>query len=826
MEPQPTLQQTPEQDPRMPRQVELEALMRGWGTDAFRKALNKARTKGEEDSTTYGHHLLKRLVAPTSEAIKAFMEEADGPQAGERHSSVDKLVLIEPDVAAFLTVKGVLAGLTRRPRAQRVFVSIGMLVEDEVRFRHFEGERPYLWKKLQEDLNHKTSDYGRKRGYLMKVMKRAKLDPEPWSDSVRLHLGAKLVDLLIAATKLVEVKTFTVGKNRKTTILEATVETVKLVTQNIDSNELLCPSYLPTVIPPKGWSSVDNGGYFTPGVKRLKLVKVRPTLRGRAYLDELGSKPLDMVYGTVNALQNVPWKINPKVYDTITQVWAGRGGLGELPEVSDADPPAKPFDIDTNKDALIKWKIDARKHYDKVEEEKSKRVQVYNTLKIARLYRNDECFYFPHTLDFRGRVYAQPMFLNPQGPDYAKALITFANGKPIEDETSANWLAIHGSNVYGNDKVSLEERVQWVNDNEESILASAADPLGCHFWCKPEKVVDKPWQFLAFCFEWAEFKEQGYGFVSHLPIALDGSCNGLQHFSAMLRDPVGGRATNLVPSKTPQDIYQTVADKVIEILKEDKVNVSLASQWLEFGIDRDLCKRPVMVVPYGGTQFSCRDYIVDKVTKKMTGQDYCPFGDDIKPACNYLAGVVWQAIGETVVAARVAMRWLKDVARILSHVGLPVTWTAPSGFPVCQAYPETKMLRVNTKMAGSVIQLALTEEDKLKLSKSGQANGISPNFVHSLDASALMFTVNFAREFEIESFAMIHDSYGTLAADTETLRNCLRNAFCSMYQDQNVLQAFADEVKVNLPEGVELPPVPPMGTLDLTQVLQSDFFFA
>ncbi len=89
-----------------------------------------------------------------------------------------------------------------------------------------------------------------------------------------------------------------------------------------------------------------------------------------------------------------------------------------------------------------------------------------------------------------------------------------------------------------------------------------------------------------------------------------------------------------------------------------------------------------------------------------------------------------------------------------------------------------------------------------------------------------MFTVQFALEFEIDSFAMIHDSYGTLAADTETLRNCLRNAFCSMYDGQNVLQNFANDVKVALPAGVTLPPVPPMGTLDITQVLQSDFFFA
>ncbi len=828
MEPQPTLQtEAYSKHPRWARQVELETKMLGMGTEAFRKDINRARDHDDESSTDHGQQLLRRLVAPLSAAIAAFMWEADQPSQAKRHSAVAKLVWVSPDVAAFLTIKAVVDRLAQMRgsmprRAQGVFINIASLIEDEVRFRHFDEKMPFLFKKLQEDLNKLTSDYGRKRGFLMKLMKRSKILPEPWSDGEKFHLGSKLVDLLIASTDLVEKVTHTVRKKKTVTILRAKPDILEWITKSIAANELLCPAYLPTVVPPVPWTTPHDGGYFTPGVRRLQLVKVRPSVRGKAYLEELANKPLDMIYATVNALQSVPWKIDLKVLDVLGQAWAGRGGLGGLPETDDPPIPDKPYDIETNREARIQWKRKARERWDKMDKLASERLQVVKTLYIAGLYKNEDALYFPHTLDFRGRVYAQPQFLNPQGPDYAKALITFSKGKAIEDEVSANWLAIHGANVYGNDKVSLEERVQWVNDNEELILASAKSPLDFRWWAES----DKPWQFLAFCFEWSEFKNHGYGFVSHLPIALDGSCNGLQHFSAMLRDPVGGKATNLTPSTHPQDIYQTVADKVVELLKADTANLSLAHQWIGFGIDRKLCKRPVMVVPYGGTQFSCRDYLRDHVKERLEKELYCPFGDDPTPACNYLAGVVWQAIGETVIAARQAMAWLKAVARLLSASGLPVSWTAPSGFPVCQAYPELKHRRVKTMLAGTVVMLALCEEDKLKLSKSGQANGISPNFVHSLDASALMFTVNFAREFEIESFAMIHDSYGTLAADTETLRNCLRNAFCSMYQDQNVLQAFADEVKVNLPEGVELPPVPPMGTLDLTQVLKSDFFFA
>jgi DNA-directed RNA polymerase len=56
--------------------------------------------------------------------------------------------------------------------------------------------------------------------------------------------------------------------------------------------------------------------------------------------------------------------------------------------------------------------------------------------------------------------------------------------------------------------------------------------------------------------------------VSGLPVAQDGSCNGLQHFSALLRDEIGGKAVNLIPGDVPEDVYQRIADKVLSKLEE------------------------------------------------------------------------------------------------------------------------------------------------------------------------------------------------------------------------------------------------------------------
>ena len=41
-------------------------------------------------------------------------------------------------------------------------------------------------------------------------------------------------------------------------------------------------------------------------------------------------------------------------------------------------------------------------------------------------------------------------------------------------------------------------------------------------------------------------------YVSHNPVMMDGSCNGLQHYAALGRDLAGGRAVNLTAVDKPQ----------------------------------------------------------------------------------------------------------------------------------------------------------------------------------------------------------------------------------------------------------------------------------
>ena len=58
-------------------------------------------------------------------------------------------------------------------------------------------------------------------------------------------------------------------------------------------------------------------------------------------------------------------------------------------------------------------------------------------------------------------------------------------------------------------------------------------------------------------------------FESSLPVHMDGSCNGLQHYAALGRDKVGGTAVNLCPFDKPQDVYSGVMEEVIKRVAEE-----------------------------------------------------------------------------------------------------------------------------------------------------------------------------------------------------------------------------------------------------------------
>ena len=232
-----------------------------------------------------------------------------------------------------------------------------------------------------------------------------------------------------------------------------------------------------------------------------------------------------------------------------------------------------------------------------------------------------------------------------------------------------------------------------------------------------------------------------------------------------------------------------------------------------------------MCLPYSLTQYSCRQYIQDHVEKQFQEkQKRHNFGKDLFKATNYLTPIVWESINEVIVGAKEIMKFLKEVSRLVASENLPVTWTTPLGLPIFMSCYKRESKRVKTQMGDSIIKLSLASDTKI-IDKRKTGQSICPNFIHSLDASVLQLAVVKANELGVDTFSLIHDSFGVLAPDVRLMAKALREAFCEIY-GRDVLANFAVEMKQMLSEKNQkkFPNIPQKGNLDLEQVKHSIFF--
>jgi len=567
----------------------------------------------------------------------------------------------------------------------------------------------------------------------------------------------------------------------------------------------------------------------------------------RAYLEEISNRinQMPLIYECINLLQDTQFKINNKVLDVAKSIWDKGLTVGKIPAKYNLDVPPKPHDIADNKQARIDWSRRKKAICEYNASLNSQRILFAKVFEIASTYQPFPSIQFPCQYDYRFRLYCVPQFFNYQNGDLPKALLLFTEGKPLETDEALARLAIHGANCYGEvDKDTLEKRVEWVDKYEKQILDTAKDPHNHYsFWGS----CSEPFQFLAFCFEWEAFVNAGRtaDFVTHLPCYSDCTNSGLQIFSGLLADERGGKATNLTPENKPQDVYKEVAEEVLRLLKEEP-DTQLKQMWIEYGINRYTTKKVTMCVVYGLTQFSCRKYIEEYIKENEDDGIPNPFSTDKNPregkpklfiATAYLSRIVWKALDNVIVSAKEAMSWLQQVSKLVAQNNLPITWTTPNGAIVQMVCPVMKTKRVNTNMGEKIwrpklnkyvsdIKKTTMQVPTNKIDAHKVSNSISPSFVHSLDGAILQLAVCKASKKGVKNFATIHDSYGVLATDMNTMNDCVKQSFFEIFNNKNLLEDFLNEIKPQIAEDKHkyIPALPKKRNLDLSLLLKSNYF--
>lgn len=791
--------------------------------------INKASQSHTVSDLKQTNSIIPYYVGELETKINLYLHETILGNAKVKPVPAKALTLVSPMVVAHFTVKAIINYAGSKISAPHMYLNIA---------KHLETEYNLNCLKLKDSENHERFvEYLKHTGYKGQRLNKITSDllAKYHKDLGHKNLQhvfmqvAQLAVFLLADCKpiisatiappLIYLSTLTTEPTKsKVMIMLADWIMEWIKTQTMDGN-MLSSYHTALIEPPKPWTSMRSGGFHTERfINNFVKTQVDP--------DKFTNEQMQNSMNAVNHIQNTEWEINTEVLEVMLHAFQNKLDWGELPAPVEIMAPPYPYPELTRdqmneeqKTIVINW----AKHKAGLHDEKHSAISRYlalnRVLNEAKRFAQYDKFYFAYQVDFRGRIYPIAANLHPQGSAFVKPLLRFHEGKVIDNKLAESYLALQGANTYGEDKIRLESKRQWVHDNEKAILLSAEHPLTEGFWL----TASEPWSFLAFCFEWRGYKNDPSNFKSRLPIALDGSCNGLQHLSAMLRDEVGGKEVNLTANHQKEDIYSAV--RKIATVTMGTLQTDLSKKVLEFGIERSTCKRPVMIMPYAGTQSSCRDYVMDDFLERG-GKDF--FGEDLKAAVSLTAATIWQSIGEVVIKGREIMSWFKKAARRSAKMAKDheIQWVTPNGFLVIQRRVKTQEILYQTSMGEKInvrLSLRLTEDtDETDL--SGHASAVSPNFIHSLDACALQETVTLSHANGIRSFAMIHDSYGTHAADTVALAQYLRRVFVDMYTKYDVLQRWINSQSQAARE--EFPELPAKGNLNLEDIMNSEHFFA
>ena len=493
-------------------------------------------------------------------------------------------------------------------------------------------------------------------------------------------------------------------------------------------------------------------------------------------------------------------------------------------------------------------------------------------------------FYQYVELDYRGRAYYQEPFLNYQGADMARGLMMFNQGKPlgktgkkwlaIHTATCYNesyninsipeWctydyaalLRAQELEDISVDKMTLRDREEWTWQNMDRILTHTNELQDC----------EKPVLYLACCLEWKAWNENPE-YISYLPVPIDGSCNGYQHSGAIAKDEITGGLVSLVDQEIQADLYLVVAKALV---KKNPAFFAARPTMKMKHIRKGIVKRAVMTRAYSAGI----DTMAENMYKDCHVEGYTTQFNITMIDCLTLASDIYELISTVCPGATKTMQFLQDLAKFqlgefkmydpngtevpisvknMRHATLQAAkktknktlinlaaanvrkmkskcvrgngskylkWITPTGFQVrYYAYHQTRWKYPATIPGYARIKHVVLVDRDIPDGGAYQA-GISPNFIHSMDAAHMAGVI---WNWDC-SFGAVHDSFSALACEVERLAKLTREVFVDIYDNENSYNQLAEMI---LEGDAELDiSIPEVGQLEVKDVLQSKYFFS
>ena len=773
------------------RQFLLEQEAISCGRQRLHDSLEKLEDKSYASASVYGVSSIKEALPYLVKTVEENFSKLKNGQAGKFYREVSEyLDDLEPlaisTILLKITFDRVFSTMKGANLVTPTLVALGSALESECKFRWYKHNNPGLMQYISNTYFHDACGTMQKQAIASKKFGEHGIRWNNWSVKTKASLGRWGLCIVMDTTGWFTINKRKTHRKRYEYRVVPTPEFNDKRTELIKSAELFAGIPWPMLVVPDEWGYDEAGHIIYGGYLTNRMMKGHDLTRKGNHFIIHGETPINFL----NKLQRVKYCVNRHVLDVAEEMKLSGRVIGKFIPISPATKLPRPADADENEQSNLAWRRAMAEAYNADRINFKRSVRTRTQLEAADKFK-DDVFYLCWSFDYRGRAYPIPAFLTPQDTDFGKALLRFADESSVTDEAEL-WLSFQVATTYGLDKETLEDRHQWVSKNTDLITKVATDPVR---YLSEWEEVDEPWQFMASCHEYYHCCIAKDKLTTGLMVAVDATCSGLQILAGMAADKSTAELVNVVPSEKPSDAYKAVAEKAKEFLP------SYMHPWM----NRSVCKRTVMTIPYNATKDSSRKYIREALLEK--GID--PTKDELTQVVN----AVYSSMDSIVPGPMEVMRWIKKhVGQYIRNGATEVQWVTPSGFIVNQRRDDIETKQMQLQLLGRT-QIRLPT-GKSKPSPTKHKSSTAPNYIHSFDASILHRSFN---QFD-EPFTVIHDSVLCRAGDMGTLNRLVRETYTNIFSEKCWLSEFAETINASEP-----PPI--VGTLDPKVVSNSTYFF-
>lgn len=319
------------------------------------------------------------------------------------------------------------------------------------------------------------------------------------------------------------------------------------------------------------------------------------------------------------------------------------------------------------------------------------------------------------------------------------------------DERSIYWTKVEIASQYGEDKLSFNDRVKFVDENLQMIKNTTLS-LACK----------------------TAINNLETGTVGL--VGLDSVNQALQLYGVLRADIATASSACVGSGNIRTDAYKLFADKLNEALSTNEFN-------------RDICKKPLMVTLYGSSKASSSliENLIAQNCSDTLNIIYAMETDE-------WSSIVSNVLNELFPLAMATMAYIRDEIQVDNAVSYH--WKLPDGFQVDYV--------VKTKVNYEVDLFGIHLTGHVDTYGANAHNrGLAPNVIHSVDGYIVRQMV---RAMNGKFITTIHDEFKCLVTDADMIIDNYKTILADIL-DSNLLDSILSQISgrvIHLPKTNDL----------------------